>query len=426
MANSQHIRAHFLLIALVLLLGIMGLPHIGYSQSNSQTRFDRQDRNHDGRLSRREFKGPAHLFNSIDVNGDSSISNAEFRQFMRDKDNRQANKAKPKTLPNKSLVYVDTHNHLAGWVGARGQSQDNYKRAAQIAIQVMDREGIEMMLLMPTPQTVDQDNSHDIEDYLSVVKKYPDRFALLAGGGTLNVMIQQAIKAGGVSPKLRRDFEKKAEEILKKGALGFGEMTAEHVSMNETHPYITAPPDHPLFLLLADIAARYDVPIDIHMEAVPHDMPVPDRLRRMPNNPATLTANLVAFERLLAHNPNAKIIWAHAGWDNTEKRTTELSDRLLNKHPNLYMSIRVVSKNIPSRPTDNSGQIKPDWLELISKYQDRFVLGSDEFFMPRTGGKEHPSAGSTKTTVGFLSQLPKDIAQKIGRDNAMKLFKLKK
>ena len=33
----------------------------------------------------------------------------------------------------------------------------------------------------------------------------------------------------------------------------------------------TLPPDHPLYLLLADIAAQHGVPIDLHMEAVPAD-----------------------------------------------------------------------------------------------------------------------------------------------------------
>jgi len=425
MAPRRYVRINFLVIGFVL-SGLLGLPLIGWSQTDLQKRFDRRDRNHDGRLSQREFSGPVNLFNRIDVNNDNSITREEFLQFSRDKDNRQPNKINQEKLSDKSLIWVDVHNHLAGWLGSSGQRKDNYIKAAKIAIEVMDRENIKMMILMPTPQTVDQNNHHDIDDYLSVVKEYPYRFALLAGGGSLNVMIQQAVKENGVSPELRGAFEKKAEEILKKGALGFGEMTAEHLSMNKTHPYVTAPPDHPLFLLLADIASRYDVPIDIHMEAVPHDMPVPERLRRLPNNPTTIKANIEPFERLLAHNPKTKIIWSHAGWDNTQLRTIELSERLLNKYPNLYMSIRVVPMNIPSRPIDSNGRIKPDWLKLISKYQDRFVLGSDEFFIPQSGGKGHPSGGSTKTTVGFLSQLPEDIARKIGHDNAMKLFKLQR
>jgi len=81
------------------------------------------------------------------------------------------------------------------------------------------------------------------------------------------------------------------------GAAGFGEMAAEHFSGGT--PYQFAPPDHPLFLLLADIAARHDVPIDQHMNAVPRAMALPLDLSS-PFNHSQLHENTSAFERLLA------------------------------------------------------------------------------------------------------------------------------
>jgi hypothetical protein len=98
-------------------------------------------------------------------------------------------------------------------------------------------------------------------------RAHGDRFAVLGGRGSLNAMIQDAITAGETSEKLRRKFEARAIAIIKDGAVGFGEMAAEHLSFFSEHPYESAPPDHPLFLLLADIAARLGVPIDLHMEA---------------------------------------------------------------------------------------------------------------------------------------------------------------
>ena len=55
------------------------------------------------------------------------------------------------------------------------------------------------------------------------------------------------------------------------------------------------------------------------------------------NNPDAL--------RLLAHNPKAKILWSHMGWDNTGHRTAALTARLLEKHPNLYMSFKISPKD---------------------------------------------------------------------------------
>lgn len=323
------------------------------------------------------------------------------------------------------LSYIDTHDHLSGWAYRKGSLAEGFEKAAQVAIDTMDKEGIKIMLLMPTPQTVNQHNRHKMSDYLDVAKKYPNRFALLGGGGTLNVFIQESLIDGEVSLQLQEKFKKTAEDIIAQGAVGFGEMTAEHFSMDQNHPYVSASPDHPLFLLLADIAAKYDVPIDIHMEAVPQDMEMPERLQRMKNNPRVVNGNIEAFKRLLSHNPRAKIVWAHAGWDNTGYRTTELSKRLLEAHPNLYMSIRVGPKSIASRPTDESGKINPEWLELILEHPDRFMIGSDEFLMPQKRGGRHASATSITNTVNLLSELPSDVAKKVGFENALKLYKLK-
>jgi predicted TIM-barrel fold metal-dependent hydrolase len=320
-----------------------------------------------------------------------------------------------------SFKIIDVHDHFSGWL-YKGYG-NGYEKAAEIAVKKMDALQIRMMFIMPTPQTVNQDNEHSVDDYLNVIKKYPDRFALLGGGGSLNIMIQQAVIGGAVTKELHNAFKAKAQELLKKGIIGFGEMAAEHFSMNPTHPYITAPPDHELFLLLADIAAEADIPIDIHMEGIENDINLPERLLMFPNNPKSVKQNIPQFEKLLMHNRNAKIIWDHVGWDNTENVTTELLDRLLGVHPNLYMSIRVVSRNIPSRPLDVQGIIKSNWVMLINKYPDRFMIGSDEFILPTEGG-DHDSTGSLDTALGFLQQLPPDVAEKIGYRNAEKIFKI--
>src|SRR5438067_1035055 len=92
-----------------------------------------------------------------------------------------------------------------------------------------------------------------------------------------------------------------------------------------TPSYQSVPTDNPLFMLLTDIAAAHNMPITLHMEAVSKTMPIPESWHvKNPPNPAQLPANMAAFEKLLAHNPAAKIIWAHAGWDNTGDRTPEL------------------------------------------------------------------------------------------------------
>ncbi len=53
-------------------------------------------------------------------------------------------------------------------------------------------------------------------------------------------------------------------------------MTAERLCLGKNHRQ-SAPPDHPLFTLLADIAAKNDLPIDIHREEIDKDSGLKDR-----------------------------------------------------------------------------------------------------------------------------------------------------
>jgi hypothetical protein len=229
------------------------------------------------------------------------------------------------------------------------------------------------------PQAAGQNLQLYFEDLLPIVQKYPDRFAALGGGGSLNVMIQQAVKEGRVTAAMEKEFDARALELAQKGTAGFGVMAIEHFSLDENHPYETAPSDHPLFLRLADLAAKYDIAIDVHMEAIPEEMPLPSRLQSPPN-PRVLKPNIAAFGRLLAHNLKAKIVWSHLGWDNTGKRTIALTRRLLAENPNLYMSIRIASgmqeRKVmkPSFPLNQDGRLKQEWLSLFQEFPTVFSL----------------------------------------------------
>lgn len=327
--------------------------------------------------------------------------------------------------PGAGVPYIiDTHNHLfAQFPTGPGQLSTDYEGAAQVALETMDKLGIKKLFIMPPPFAPNHPHAYDVDDLIAIVKRRPDRFALLGGGGSLNPMIHQAARTGNVGPDARARLEQKAQEILAKGALGFGELTAEHFSLGgPTHPYESAPPDHPLFLLLADIAARHGVPIDIHMEAIPEEMALPEGLSSPPN-PNVLRPNIAAFERLLSHNRNAKIIWAHVGWDNTGRRTAKLMGDLLGRHPNLYMSFKVGRDSRPeNRPVQRQRGLLPEWVELIRTFPDRFVIGSDQFYLaPRAPQRfpRHPEA-----TIGILAGLPPDLARKVAYENARRIFKL--
>jgi predicted TIM-barrel fold metal-dependent hydrolase len=337
--------------------------------------------------------------------------------------------ALPQTAVSLAKCSVDVHQHLNAFAMQQGKLKIDWDAAAKMAITLMDEVGIQKILIMPPPLTADHQSKYDYTELAAITKSYPDRFAFVAGGGTLNPILNQAVASGSVSASMKSEFETKAKEIVRAGAAAFGEIASLHFSFSDTHPFIYAPPDHTLFLSLADIAAQENMPIDLHIEIVAQKISLPKPLKSPPN-PATLEPNLQAFERLLSHNPKARIVWAHVGWDNTGQMTTSLLRQLLEKHPNLYMSIKITEPTSAeaqveaNRPIDSKGKIRSDWLKLISDYPDRFLIGADEFFSqpntPRTGPP------STKMTWSIVNQLPPDVARKVACENVTKIYRMGK
>jgi predicted TIM-barrel fold metal-dependent hydrolase len=287
--------------------------------------------------------------------------------------------------------------------------------SVRAALAAMGRENAAMMLFQISPDTFDHPGRYDTEIILDEVRKHPGKLAITGGGGSLNAIIIQSAATGDAGPAVQKKFKERADELLRKGVIGFGEMTSEH--FNGVTPYQYAPVDHPLFLLLADIAAEHNMPIDLHMEAVPQDMALPAG-QKSPPNPPRLHANIAAFERLLSHNPKARIIWAHLGSDFTGFRTVELDRRLLLAHPNLYMEIKAdpVSPGL-NYPLAADGKIKSEWLKLFTDFPDRFVIGSDQHY-PEPKGEDR----RWQEVILLFNQLPTDVRKKIGTENIAAIY----
>jgi hypothetical protein len=320
--------------------------------------------------------------------------------------------------------FIDAHFHAHPHIGRGPDGSYDMAGAAQAAVRMMDREGIAAAIVMPPPFPPGRE-AYDVDQLQIAVRRFPDRFAFLGGGGLLNPLIQARANDHAVSGAAREAFTSSAKAILAAGARGFGEMTALHFSMRDGHPFEQVRPDHPLFLLLAHIAGDAGVPIDLHMEAVPQDMPVPQRLLgRGGSNPPTVTANIAAFERLLAHNRRAPIIWAHAGWDNTGQRTPQLMRTLLQRHPNLYMSMKFQRPGTGgvSNPLDGGRRLRPQWLQLLQDFPDRFLMASDSHIY--TDIRRQSRVRGIGAAAQFLRQLPEPLARAVGYDNARRLFRL--
>jgi len=421
--------------------------------------FQAMDRDRDGRLSRQEFAGSPTVFEAIDNNSDDYLTPLEMRKSReqqnmlpssrrRFESRRQAQKplSDNKMLTSKERTgpfrFIDTHMHLhpvgldTAMAGGRRKidSSGRVSKTANLAaaavnlISRMDQQRLSQALVVVVPSAKEspEDSWRNMH---TAVRQYPDRLHLLAGGAILGSMLKET-KPENVTDEIKERFRKEAEKLLSEGAVGFGEMISYHLCMTQRHSFKYTPPNHPLFLLLADIAAENDVPIDIHMEAIKKASAMPERLRKAcGQNPETLMPTIPDFEMLLRHNRKARIVWQHIGWDNTGQMQPALLRELLNDHPNLYLSMRIPSKGvdnsgnpIPNRITDPDMKIMPEWKKLIEDFSDRVMLGADEFIGP--GEEKTTLAASFETTWALVDQLPGKLSAKIGWENARRVYHL--
>ena len=74
----------------------------------------------------------------------------------------------------------------------------------------------------------------------------------------------------------------------------------------------------------------------------------------------------------------------------------------------------------PNQILDENYEIKDEWLALFREYPDRFVVGTDGFFSAKT----RHMISAVDSTWKFLDKLPQDLRDKIGGENAARIYDL--
>jgi len=113
---------------------------------------------------------------------------------------------------------------------------------------------------------------------------------------------------------------------------------------------------------------------------------------------------------LFAHNPKARIIWAHTGFSVAPARVAELLDQ----HKDALWGELSYRSGI----TGGDGRLTSEWRSLFDRHSDRFLLGSDTWINERWFGYDT----IFKEYRGWLAQLPVEQARRIATGNAMRLF----
>ena len=126
----------------------------------------------------------------------------------------------------------------------------------------------------------------------------------------------------------------------------------------------------------------------------------------------------MAVDLLMAHTPSKgaklRMIWAHTGIGGVPVARVE---QLLARYPRLMGELSY-------RPglTCEGGRLCPEWRQLLLKYPDRFLLGSDTWINQRWEAYDDTMRGYR----GWLAGLPAGVARRIAWDNGANLFGLNK
>lgn len=161
------------------------------------------------------------------------------------------------------------------------------------------------------------------------------------------------------------------EQELRRGIYrGIGEF---HVDGNEI--------DTPVMRDLVALAARHGLWLMAHSDAA-------------------------AIEKIFQFDPNAKLLWAHTGMVEPVAKVTELFLR----HPQLVGEL--------SYRSGVSNTLSAEWRELLLRFPDRFVYGSDTWVPSRWA-----EVGTlTRAAREWLATLPPEVAEQIAYRNAERLF----
>lgn len=118
-----------------------------------------------------------------------------------------------------------------------------------------------------------------------------------------------------------------------------------------------------------------------------------------------------AVERIFRSWPQARVLWAHSGFDSPDKvRET------LRRHKNLWSDLAFRSEQA------SADKVDPQWLAAFEEFPDRFMIGTDTFAPERWYYiKEHAAYSRA-----WLASLPTELAQNIGYRNAEKMLGLLK
>ncbi len=155
---------------------------------------------------------------------------------------------------------------------------------------------------------------------------------------------------------------------------------------------------------------RYAVIGEFHVSGADADLPVPGKLVALAKQHKLVLhahSDSDAIDRLFRHDPQARILWAHAGFESPAKLA-----EMLRKHRNLWCDLSIRTEH------GDGGKVPDEWRKLFTEFPDRFMVGTDTYTPTRWDYLvEH-----ARWSRAWLADLPPELAERIAWRNAEALF----
>jgi predicted TIM-barrel fold metal-dependent hydrolase len=110
-----------------------------------------------------------------------------------------------------------------------------------------------------------------------------------------------------------------------------------------------------------------------------------------------------AVDRIFQQNPDARVLWAHSGFESPEDVA-----KMLRKHENLTTDLAFRSEHA------SGGKVDPQWRKVFLEFPNRFLLGTDTY----TPERWFYVVENANASRQWLKDLPSDVATKIAYRNA--------
>jgi predicted TIM-barrel fold metal-dependent hydrolase len=155
---------------------------------------------------------------------------------------------------------------------------------------------------------------------------------------------------------------------------------------------------------------RYAAIGEFHLYGADVDLPVPRRMVALARQHGLVLhahSDEVAIERIFGQYPEARVLWAHSGFDRPESVRA-----MLRKHRNLWCDLAFRSEQ------GAGGKVPAEWRAVFTEFPDRFMVGTDTY----TPERWHYIVEHANWSRAWLADLPPALAERIAYRNADALF----